>query len=265
MRFPFKKRRFLILIIIAVLLIVLLNLFQKEIRGFFYYISCPIQKSLWGVGDRVSNFFESFIRIKSLKKDADELKLKNQELLFQIVTLRELEKENKNLREALGIELQKEFKLALVQIISKDISQDFILINKGSKDGILEKMPVVNQQKALVGRISEVYKNFSKVMLISNKKSSFDALVQKGEKDISGVIKGEGNLRILFDLVPREENLSQNDIIVTSVLGGVFPKGLLVGKIKKINKSDVEPFQQAEIESFFNIKDIESLFIITEY
>ncbi len=79
------------------------------------------------------------------------------------------------------------------------------------------------------------------------------------------MIKGEGNLRILFDLIPREENLSQNDIIVTSVLGGVFPKGLLVGKIKKINKSDVEPFQQAEIESFFNIKDIESLFIITEY
>lgn len=265
MKFSSKKRRFLILIVIAVLLIVLLNLFQKEVRGFFYYISCPIQKSFWGVGDRVSNFFESFIRIKSLKKDADELKLKNQELLSQITILQEQKKENDILREALGIGLQKEFKLALAQIIGKDISQDSILINKGSKDGILKDMPVITQQKALVGKISEVYNNFAKVMLIFNKKSSFDALVQKGEKDISGAIKGEGNFRILFDLVPREENLSQNDIIVTSVFGGVFPKGLLVGKIKKINKSDLEPFQQAEIEPLFDISQAEILFIILDF
>lgn len=250
-------------VFVLILAIFILNIFQKETRNFFYLISSPIQKILFNVGDRVADFFGAIIRIRSLKSETDELKLKNQELFAKIAALNELEKENKILREALGIELQKEFKLALVQVIGKDISQDFILIDKGSEDGVFENMPVITQQKVLVGKINEVYKNFSKVMLISNKKSSLDALVQKSEKDIFGVVKGEGNFKILFDLVPREAEISQEDIVVTSAFGGIFPKGLLVGKVKEIKKSDVEPFQQAEIEPAFNIKTIYILFLIT--
>jgi len=265
MKFSSKKRRFIILIVIVVLIIVLLNLFQKEVKGFFYYISCPIQKSLWGAGDRVSDFFESFFRIKSLKKETDELKLKNQELLSQITVLQEQKEENKVLREALGIELQKEFKLALAQIISKDISQDFILIDKGLEDGISENMPVITQQRVLLGKVSEVYKNFSKVMLIFNKKSSFDATIQREKSEISGVVKGKGNFRVSFDFISQEKDISKEDIVVTSALGRIFPEGLLVGQIEKIKKSDVEPFQELEVKPFFDIKDIEGLFIITEY
>ena len=191
--------------------------------------------------------------------------LENQELLSQVVALGNLKKENKTLREALGIELQKDFKLTLSQIIGKDISQDLILIDKGAKDGIAEDMPVITEQRVLIGRISEVYEGFSKVMLISHKGSSFDAKIQKEEKDITGVIRGQGSFRILLDLIPSEENLVQEDIVVTSVLGGIFPERLLVGKIKQIKRSDVEPFQQAEIEAFFDISQIETLFIILEF
>lgn len=268
MRFPSKKRRFLILIVIVVSLIVLLNLFQKEVRGFFYCFSAPIQKVLFRTGDRVSDFFESFIKIKSLKSEVDDLKIKNQELLSQIVALKELEEENETLREALGIELQKEFKLTLAQIIGKDISQDFILIDKGSEDDISEKMPVITQQKVLVGKISEVYKNYSKVMLISNKKSSFDAEIQKNsssKNDISGVVKGEGSFKIIFDLLPREADISQEDVVITSSMGGIFPKGLLVGQIKEVKKSDVDPFQQVKIEPAFDIKNINNLFVILDF
>ena len=63
----------------------------------------------------------------------------------------------------------------------------------------------------------------------------------------------------------REENLSQGDIVVTSALGGIFPKGLLVGRIKQIKRSDVEPFQQAEIEPFFDISQTNNLFVILEF
>ncbi len=262
MKLSSKKNKVLIIIVVVILIIFLLNFFQKDIKSFFYSVSAPIQKVLWRAGDRTSDFFGGIVRVKILKQELDELKLENQELTAQVVALEDLKKENKTLRQVLEIGFQKEFKLALAQIISKDISQDFILIDKGSDDGISKNMPVITQQRVLVGKIGEIYKNFSKVMLSSNKESSFDAKIQKEEKDISGVVKGQGNFRILFDFIPREENLSQEDIVITSALGGIFPKGLLVGKIKEIKKSDVDPFQQAEIEPFFDVSQTEALFII---
>lgn len=261
MKFSFIKSKVLAVIVVVVLLVSLLNFFEKEMRSFFYWFSAPVQRVLWRAGERTSDFLESIVRVKILKQELDELKLENQELAAQVVALKDLKKENKALRQVLEIGLQKEFKLSLAQVIGKDISQDFILIDKGSEDGISGNMPVITQQKVLVGKIGEIYKNFSKVMLISNKESSFNGKID----DIAGVIKGQGNFRILFDLIPREENLSQGDIVVTSALEGIFPKGLLVGKIKEIKKSDVEPFQQAEIEPFFDISQTEILFIILEF
>lgn len=263
MEFPLKKKKILIGIIIVVLVIFLSNFFQKGVRSFFYSFSAPIQRVFWRAGDRTADFFEAFIRVKKLKKEVDELKLKNQELLSRVAALKELEGENKLLREALGIELQKDFKLLLSQIIGKDVSQDFILIDKGREDGVLENMPVITQQKVLLGKTIEVYNNFSKVMLIFNKNSSFDVKIQ--EKDISGVVKGKGNFKISLDLIPQDKETSQGDIVVTSKLGGIFPSGLLVGKIKEVKKSDIEPFQVIEIESTFNLEEINYLFVIKEY
>ncbi|GAG43041.1 unnamed protein product, partial [marine sediment metagenome] len=176
------------------------------------------------------------------KNETDNLKFENQALLSQIVTLKELENENKTLREALKIGLEKDFKLILSQIIGKDISQDFILVDKGEKDGVSEGVPVITQQKVLVGKICEVYESFSKVMLISNKKSSFDVKIL--DKDISGVIKGKGDFKILLDLVPRDKEIFNGDTVISSSMGGIFPSGLLVGRIKEIKKSDVDPFQK---------------------
>jgi len=278
MKFTWPKRKILILIIIVGLLLIFsLNFFQKEVKGFFYLISSPIQKILWRAGDRVSDFFKTISEIKNLKKENDELKFRNQELISQIAQLIELEKENKLLREALEIGLEKEFKLSLAEVISKDISQDSILINKGSKDGITNNSPVIGQQKTLIGKIGEVYENFSRVILISNKESSFDAKVQTGsfapfnsseikaENDISGVVKGKGNLQLFLDLVPQEKEIKEGDFVITSSLGGIFPRGLLVGQIGKVLRSDIEPFQQAKIRPAFNIKKLETVFIISDF
>ncbi|MBL7150270.1 MAG: rod shape-determining protein MreC [Candidatus Pacebacteria bacterium] len=264
MKFTSSKRKILI-IIIGLLLIFSLNFFQKEVKGFFYFISSPIQKTLWRTGNRVSDFFELITEIKNLKRENGELKLKNQELISQIAQLIELKKENEVLKEALGIGLEKEFKLALAEVVSKDISQDSILINKGSKDGITENCPVITQQKTLVGKIDEVYENFSRVILIFNKESSFDAKISDPENDISGVVNGKGNLQLFLDFVPQEKEIKEGDFIVTTSLGGIFPKGLLVGQIAKILRSDIEPFQQAKIRPAFDIRELETVFIITDF
>lgn len=252
-----KKRRVLVGVVTVVLVIVLLNVFQKEVKGFFYYISSPVQKVFWRAGERSAGFLESIMRMGNLKNKLNELTLKNQELITKIVYLEELEKENKVLREALRIGLQKEFRLALAQVIGKDISQDSILINKGVQDGLLKDMPIITEQNVLVGRVISVYDRFSKVMLISHKDSSLDAEF--------GVVRGQGNFNLLFDLIPREQEIFPGDMVVTSGFDNDFPKGLLIGQIKEVKKNDVEPFQQAEIEPAFNISRLDKVFVILEF
>jgi len=258
MRFSFNKRnKILIGVVVVVLVIGLMNVFQKEVRAFFYWFSSPIQKVLWRAGESTADFFSGVVKTGKLKQEVDQLKLKNQELVWRLENLKNLKQENQVLRQALGLELQKDYRLVLAQVISKDISQDYLLIDKGTRDGISKGMPLITEQKVLVGRISEVYEKFSKVQLLSNKENSFDA-------DF-GLVKGAGNFKLFFELIPKEIELSEGDLIFTSALGGIFPKGLLVGQVKKVIKNDVEPFQQAEIEPAFNISEAEIIFVILDF
>jgi len=266
-----------IIIILLIALFTILNLTpaKKETKNFFYLISSPIQKALWRIGDNISDFFEMVKEIKNLKKENEELKLKIVGLLAENTKLEELKRENEVLRGALDIGLEKEFKLLLAEVIGKDISQDTLLIDLGSRDGISKDFPVINQQKVLVGKIGAIYQNHSKVILISNKESTFDAKILApyqtegfgagSETETYGIVKGKGNLKLFLDLIPREKEIKEGDLVVTAPLGGIFPKGLLVGDIVKVLKSDVMAWQQAEILPAFNFKELEILFVITNF
>lgn len=258
-----RKNSFFVWIVVVILILVGVNIFQKEVRSFFYSISAPIQNVFWQAGDSTSNFFWGILTSGSLKEKVDELEKRNQRLFSQIISLKELEEENQTLRTALNLGLESDYSLSLTKIIGKDISQDYILINKGGENGVLENMPIITEEKVLVGRIIEVYSKFSKVMLISNPKSSLDAKIISSS--ISGVIKGLGNLKIFFDLLPRDQVINIGDVVITDSISGIFPENLLVGKIKEVKKNDVESFQQAEVEPAFDLSSAENLFIITEF
>jgi len=255
----------IIISVLVIFLFVFLNLepISPRVKNFFYLVSEPAQKWLWQKGNHLSNFFETISGIKSLKKELEDEKLKNKTLMSENLALIELKKENEILRKALEIGFKKDFKFIFAQVIGKDVSQDSILIDQGSKDGIKVGLPVITQQKTLVGKISQVYENFSKVMLISNKESSFDAKIS--DTEIYGIVKGKGNFELYFDLAPKDQEIKEGDFLVTSALGGVFPPGLLIGEVKEVKNSDVELFQKAEIKPAFDIKELEFLFVITEW
>lgn len=262
MKPSFRKTRILI-IVIGILIFITLNFFQSELRNFFYSISSPIQKSLWFAGGKASYFFETITEIKNLKKENEELKLKNQELLAENARLKELKKENEILREALGIGLQEDFELILVNVIAKNPFEDSIIIDSGLKEGVLKDFPVLTQQKVLLGKVSEVYESFSEVSLISNKEMSFSAKIQ--EEETKGIIIGKGDQRLSFELALKEAEIKKDDILVTDVLGGVFPEGLLVGKVLEVKKLDIEPFQRAEVVPLFELKKIDKAFLIKKW
>lgn len=261
MRFLSKKNKLLIVVFI-ILILAILSLFQNNVKEFVYTISQPIQENFWKAGGKFSNFFRTFSETNWLKKEVEALKIQNQQLLSEIAFLKELEKENESLRAALEIEPKKEFKLALAEVTAKDFEEDFILINRGASSGLFEGLPVINQSKVLIGKISQVHKNFSKIMLISNKKSSLDVKVQ--DKEIQGVLEGRGNLSLFLCLIPKDKEIEKENIIITTSLGG-FPKGLLVGKIKEVKKSDVSPLQEAEVSPFFDFAQLETVFVILNF
>jgi rod shape-determining protein MreC len=241
-----------------------LNFFQDEVKNFFYSISLPFQKVLFKTGDNVSDFFKSVIKIKGLKIENEELNRKIREALGENVRLREIEQENNTLRKALNALPKNDFELFISHTASRDIiNPDSILVTGGLENGILKGMPVITPERILVGRVNSVYKNFSEVSLISQKDFSFDVKISEGENSIYGLAEGKGNLGLYLDKVLLNAELKEKDLIITSSLGGIFPEGILVGEIRKVKKSDLEPFQQAEVSPYFDIKELETLFIIT--
>lgn len=263
MKKVFSKKNKVLVTIIGVLVILSLNFFQTEVRGFFYFISSPIQKALWKAGDNASGSFGTASSRSNLEKKNEELKLRIEELLADNIFLKELEKENKELREALEIGLRGDLLLALAEIISKDITGDSLLINVGAKDGVSEGMPVITSEKVLLGKVSEVYDSFSYVSLISNKESSFPAKIS--ESDISGVVKGQGNLSLSLDLVSQDKEVNKGDLVISTALGGIYPKGLLTGIVKDVQKNDIKPFSQISVSLFFDFGELENVFVILDF
>lgn len=254
---------FLFLIILALNFLNKKSGFFNNFKGFFYSISQPIQKPLWQAGDGVSDFFKGIFQGKKIKEENEKLKADYENLLFQNIIVDELKKENEFLRKALELGLNEEFKLVLAEVIAKDISQDSILINKGLKDGLSQGMTVITEQKVLLGKVSEVSDKFSRVILISNSESFFPVTIQAAQA--TGIIKGRRNGQLSLEEIPQDKEIKEDDIVITTSLGGNFPKGLLVGKVKNIKKSDTEPFQKAEIYSFLNIQDIKTVFAVTSF
>ena len=249
-----KNKKYFI-VIICLLLILSLNFFQKEAKGFFYAISSPLQEKLWENGSNTSNFLEAIFKADKLLKENEALKLRVQELLYDHNYMNVLGDENKMLREALNLGFREQIKLELAKIIGKDINRGGILLNKGSENGISKGSFVVNYQKVLVGTIAEVYKTNSKVLLISDKQSSFE--VQIPSANSSGLAKGLGGSGALLDLIPKDAQIKTGDLVVS----GDF----LIGLIGEIKKEDASPFQQAEISPFFDISGLNNVFIILDF
>jgi len=261
-----KRTKLLLILLIIFLIFFSLNKFGlNQIRNAIFLISSPFQKILWETGEKVSLSFGALFEVQNLKREAQELKKLNFQLQYQVISLKELTEENRALREALNLGLQKPLTLSLAKAISRTSAGDFILINQGKNEGISKGLPVITAEKILLGKIEEVFDNFSTVALISNPKTTFDIEVLTETEGVLGLAAGKGNFKVQFQFIPKEAQIKEGDIVITSDLGGNFPQGLLVGTIKTFKKSDIEPFLTGEIKPFFQEINLTNLFIIKEF
>lgn len=146
------------------------------------------------------------------------------------------------------------------QIIGKDPSQWFktIIVNRGSSDGVQKGMPAVTVE-GIVGQVVNTSPHYAKILLATDPNSAIDVLIQKTR--VQGIIKGKGTLYQL-NYVLKNSEVEKGDQIVTSGLGGGFPKGLPVGLVTSVTKTRRGMFQQIEIEPSTDFTQLEYVIII---
>jgi len=259
------SKKYLAIVIVLILGLVFLNIipgFTKNLGNFVFRLFSPIERFFIGTGNKISGFFDMLVSIKNLNTENNRLKQKNLELETEIVKLKEVERENQILKEGLRISIEKQLNLELAIVVGKDIQgpQEWILINKGNNNGLREDMPIISEEFALVGRISEVMPDFSKVILITNKESVVAALIE-GERS-QGLVKKEEKGKLFMDFIPRNEKLELAKMVLTSGMDNIFPKGILVGKIESIDLSQNQLFQKVIITPAVEFSKLEEVFII---
>lgn len=114
-----------------------------------------------------------------------------------------------------------------------------------------------------MGKISEVFPAVAKAVLITDPSSTVNAEVQ--DSGAKGIVKGEYGLGLKMDMVSQAEVINEQDIVMTSGLGGEMPRGLLVGKIDKVFQSEDKLFQQAAIIPAGNISNLKVVFAIKKF
>jgi rod shape-determining protein MreC len=265
MRFKFSKK-YLVIFLVLILGLVFLNVFpniSKFLGNFIFKIFSPIQKFFIKTGDRVVGFFEIILSIRDVGKENTELRQKNLEMESELTKLKETERENEVLREALNFS-QKNIPLyEIASVVGKEIrgGGDWILIDKGSENGIEKDAVVISRGFSLVGKVIDINSDFSKVLLIINPKSTVAALIENSRSE--GLIqKEEGGNKIFMDFVPKNENPEIGEKIITSGMDKVYPGGILIGKIESVDLSQNQLFQKIIIAPATDFDKLEEVLVI---
>ncbi len=149
-------------------------------------------------------------------------------------------------------------------VIGRDPSPflHYIIINRGSNDGILRGMPVVTNQ-GLVGRIDAVIADAARVQLITDPASTLNVHLKNANTD--AVLLGSVTGDISLDMISQDATVQSGDLILTSGLGGGYPPDLIVGQIINVRKLDYELFQQATVQSAVDFTRLDIVLVITNF
>jgi len=229
----------------------------------------PVQGKLTSLVNSLSHLTKTTRDLRELRRRNEELQSLADSLMIENVRLKEIEAENETLRRLLNFTQANptySFKAAEVKgrVIGRDPSNflSYLIIDLGSQQGIEKGMPVVTE-RGLVGRITEVGSNWAKVMLIIDPSSSVNALIQSSRA--TGVVEGQVGGNLLMKYIPQGETVNVNDIVLTSGLGGNFPKKLIIGQVTAVHQRDIDMFQEAHIRPTVDFNNLEIVLVITNF
>lgn len=175
--------------------------------------------------------------------------------------------ENERLRTMIGYQHSaRQFDLVAARVIGRESEtwSSMIVIDRGTLNGIQNDMPVVTPQ-GLVGRVVEAGPNSSKVQLILDPRSSVGTIVQRAESRVTGIVQGDMDNPTMPQMVniPKNADVVEGDVIVTSGFGGIYPKGIIVGLVSSLKNDDGGLLKIGVLESAVDFQKLEDVMVIT--
>jgi len=214
-------------------------------------------RAVKGVRETWRNYFS----LVSVAEENQRLKQLLGKAAEDSILQRELDLENNRLRDLLVFQRSLPNPAIAAQIIAKDPSAWFntVIIDKGTADGLRKGLPAVTS-RGIAGQVVEVSAHQSKLMLLIDRNSAVDALVQRTRS--RGIVKGAARDECYLDYVMHEDDMRVGDGVVSSGFDGVYPKGLLIGSVSAINFQGADFFKEVRVTPSVDFDTLEEVLVI---
>jgi rod shape-determining protein MreC len=261
-------RPFALLVVVSVLLLGLRN--TDVVLGtstFLTQLLVPVQRVIADVGAAGDRFASAIAQIDRLRDDNSRLQTENDRLTLENVRLREQAIAGQQAEKLLTLQRTVPFESVPAPVIARDPSGVLhsIVLGIGTDDGVKVGHVVLSDQ-GLVGRISEVGTNYSKVLLVTDSSSVVSALVQGSRA--TGIVRGQFGDSLIMDWLLQTEPVKEGDVVITAGLGigeelrSLYPKGLVIGTISQVQTAQAAAYNRAIITPAVDLRRLEHVLVV---
>lgn len=224
-------------------------------------ITAPFQKFIKETVNVTEKLWLKYFGLIDARNENIRLKREINVLRMQNYRYQELFATHKRIQELLQFKKTIDWPVSAVQVIGRDPTGWFksIIIDKGAEANLRINMPVVNA-KGVVGRLVSVSHNYAKALLIIDQNSAVDCIIQRSRD--KGVVKGLSPKICKLDYVLKTNDVVVGDMVVTSGLGRVFPKGVPVGEVTEVQNIPGELFKDVKVRPFVDFSKLEEVLVI---
>jgi rod shape-determining protein MreC len=262
---PKNLRNLIIIMVVAGVLFLAISGYLTPV--FSFSVSPLISAQSW-LSQRYlafSDFFNSPRDMATLRAQNAQLENEVAMLQSEIVALQENLAQSDILYTLLDFaRTNPEHEYVAATVIGREISPflQYIIIDKGSNDGLRHGMPVVTQQ-GLVGRIDALISDASRIQLITDANSSVNIKLQTA--GVEGLVRGSVTGEISLDMVPVDSEVQIGDILMTSGLGGTYPPNIFVGQVLTMQSKQNVLFQTGSVQPVVDFSNLSAVLVITNF
>jgi len=235
-----------------------LRIFPESLRSHFFSVTKPFLSASQSLSRSVAGTFTGLRRFLLVYQENDKLRKETDLLEKEVIMLREKEQENTRLRSLLDFKTKTPSRAIACQIIARDVTHlsNWAVLDKGSRHGIKEQMPVVNEQ-GLVGKVVEVGAQTARIILLTDVESKVSGIVQNSRD--TGLVTGDGSPFLRMKFIDLDSDIKIGNVVLSSGLGGVYPKGIPIGKVESVGreKNGLQLYSRIKpIVSFSKIEEV---------
>ena len=222
----------------------------------------PFLKATAYLKDTVAGIWGSYVDLRAVRTENLRLKEEIGALELRARVLEEERRENLRLKNLLELREREPFRFVAARVVGKDATNWFhsLLIDQGTRHGIQRHSAVITPG-GLVGQAVDVSRSSARVQLITDPVSSVGVMLQNSR--VTGLLVGTQSERLRIKYLPIRAEVRVGEVVITSGLGGVYPKGIMVGTVVSVDKRSGALFQEATVEPSVDLSRLEEVLVVT--